>query len=215
MALAIHFDDEPTFRAQNKLGRWFFVLIIGIVVSGIDQVTKAAASYFLEDSENPVPVIGNLITLHLTHNTGAALSLLAGKTLVVTIISIVLVIVLLLLALLTPHRSWAAALSVIGAGGISNIIDRGRGEPWGTGSVIDFIDYFGLFVGNVADIFVVIGVMAVFVLLLRKKPIDVLWLTRNQIAALESQGKVENVGRGKVIWVFDDVSLKDSPEGEQ
>ncbi|MST50486.1 signal peptidase II [Mobiluncus holmesii] len=207
----MHFDDEPTFRAQNKLGRWFFVLLICVVVAVLDQLTKAIAKDYLpENPADAVPLIGNFITLHLTHNSGAALSLLNSKTLVVTAISVILVFAVLFAALLTPHRSWAGVLAMIAGGGMGNLMDRGRGEPWGTGAVIDFIDYFGFFVGNVADIFVVLGVVAVFVLIIRKKPLDVLWLSKAQIATLESQGKAENTGRGKVIWVFEDASVSDN-----
>ena len=79
--------------------------------------------------------------------------------------------------------------------------DRGRGNPWGTGAVIDFIDYFGWFVGNVADIFVVVGVAVVFVLMLRGMPLGVVWLRRADVAAVLESGKSVQGKHGVYIFL--------------
>lgn len=138
-----------------------------VLVGGLDRVSKGFALRFLPPDGAPRPLLGKAITLHLTHNSGAALSLGNDMTLIITLGSLVLLILLTVAALLTPRRSWAWTLALIIGGGMGNLVDRFQGHPWGTGSVIDFIDYFGFFVGNVADIFVVFGVVGVFVLMLR------------------------------------------------
>jgi len=111
------------------------------------------------------------VTLHLTHNPGAALSIGQGQTLVVTIFSLILVFILTVLSFSAHSRMWAYTLAVVSGGGLANLVDRFQGPTWGTGEVVDFIDYFGWFVGNVADIFVVVGVAVVFVLLVRGVPL--------------------------------------------
>lgn len=140
-------------------------------VGGIDQITKRLALRFLAADTAPQPLLGSWVTLHLTHNPGAALSIGQGQTLVVTVFSLVLVFVLTVLSFLTRSRTWAYILAVVSGGGMANLVDRFQGPTWGTGKVVDFIDYFGWFVGNVADIFVVVGVAVIFVLLLRGVPL--------------------------------------------
>ncbi|WP_296182273.1 signal peptidase II [uncultured Mobiluncus sp.] len=142
-----------------------------VAVGGIDQITKRLALRFLAADTAPQPLLGSYVTLHLTHNPGAALSIGQGQTLVVTVFSLVLVFILTVLSFLTHSRTWAYVLAVVAGGGMANLVDRFQGPTWGTGKVVDFIDYFGWFVGNVADIFVVVGVAVIFVLLLRGVPL--------------------------------------------
>jgi signal peptidase II len=53
-------------------------------------------------------------------------------------------------------------------GAATHLLDRMFREPGpARGQVVDFIDYFGLFVGNVADISLVIGVGLALLLHLR------------------------------------------------
>ena len=141
------------------------------VVGGIDQVTKRLALRFLDVDSTAQPLLGAYVTLRLTHNPGAALSIGQGQTLAVTIFSLILVFILTALAFLVRSRTWAYVLAVVAGGGLANLVDRFQGSTWGTGEVVDFIDYFGWFVGNVADIFVVLGVALIFVLLVRGVPL--------------------------------------------
>lgn len=151
--------------------RWLVAFLIALLVGLADQGAKWLAVRFLAERSEPFPLVGSWITLRLTHNTGAALSLGDNRTLLVTILSQVVIFVLTLVMFLTSSRAWAYTLAVVIGGGSGNIVDRHMGDSWGTGAVTDFIDYFGLFVGNVADIFVVIGMILVFRLLLKNVPI--------------------------------------------
>ena len=52
--------------------------------------------------------------------------------------------------------AWAWALGLLLGGALGNLTDRLSANPGpGRGHVVDFIDYFGLFIGNVADIAIV------------------------------------------------------------
>lgn len=166
------FSRQPT-GDSHRFSRWLTVLLILAAVGGIDQMTKRLALRFLAADTVPRPLLGSYVTLHLTHNPGAALSIGQGQTLVVTIFSLILVFILTVLSFLTRSRTWAYVLAVVAGGGLANLVDRFQGPTWGTGEVVDFIDYFGWFVGNVADIFVVVGVAVIFVLLLRGVPLFV------------------------------------------
>ena len=53
---------------------------------------------------------------------------------------------------------WAVALGLLLGGALGNLVDRLLRAPGpGRGHVVDFIDYFGLFIGNVADVAIVAG----------------------------------------------------------
>lgn len=151
----------------DRLHRNLVASGIAILVGLIDQGSKWLAVHFLASRTEPLPLIGNWITLHLTQNSGAALSLGGNKTLIVTILSSVVLAALTVVMFLSSNRAWAYTLAVVIGGGSGNITDRHMGDTFGTGAVTDFIDYFGLFVGNVADIFVVIGMILVFRLMLK------------------------------------------------
>ena len=67
----------------------------------------------------------------------------------------------------------AADLRLLLAGALGNLADRFFREPGpGRGHVVDFIDYHGLFVGNVADIAIVAAAVLVGLLGLRGIGLD-------------------------------------------
>ena len=70
-------------------------------------------------------------------------------------------------------RSWAVALGLVLGGAVGNLIDRLLREPgFLRGHVIDFIDYGGYFVGNVADIAIVLAAAGIIILSLGGWEID-------------------------------------------
>jgi len=70
-------------------------------------------------------------------------------------------------------RGWAWALGLLLGGSLGNLTDRMVREPGpGRGHVVDFIDYFGLFIGNVADIAIVGAAVLIGLLALRGIGVD-------------------------------------------
>lgn len=70
-------------------------------------------------------------------------------------------------------RGWAWALGLLLGGSLGNLTDRMTREPGpGRGHVVDFIDYFGLFIGNVADIAIVGAALLIALLALRGIGVD-------------------------------------------
>ena len=116
----------------------------------------------------PVPeysVIDGFLRFILAENTGAAFSLLAGKTwffITVSVIALIVIQTLFVTGKLTP-RPILAALACINAGVIGNLYDRLFNE----GRVRDFIDvYVGSYhwpTFNVADALLCIGVGILFI----------------------------------------------------
>ena len=139
--------------------RWLRPASIIVVVSVVlDQITKWWAVERLAPD-----VIDVLPTLEfdLTYNTGMSFS--AGEDLGVLIgIGVVAVCGFLVYKILHEQlRTRALLMATILGGALGNLLDRlfrGDGAPL-TGPVVDFIDVSWWAVFNIADIFVVCGVI--------------------------------------------------------
>ena len=145
----------PSVAVRRRLLRVLAAIAAAVVVT--DLVSKQLAIAALSDAE-PVRLIDGLLSLRLVYNPGAAFSLASGTTWIFTIIASVVVVVILRVARRLGSRLWAVALGLILGGAIGNLLDRlFRPPAFGRGHVVDFIDYAGLFVGNVADIAIVVA----------------------------------------------------------
>ena len=144
-------------RAHLTRIQWLWAAFVCVLAVATDQVTKLWARSALADT-SPRPLVGDWLSLRLVHNSGAAFSLGANRTWVLTIITVV--IIALLVALLTRIRRFSAllAIALLMGGAWGNLIDRLTAQPgFGVGHVTDFIAYGNAFVGNVADIWIVVG----------------------------------------------------------
>lgn len=148
---------------------------IGLVVIAtalcyvLDQATKWWALSALP-GRGRVALVGDLLGLRLIGNSGAAFSLGAGRTWIFTLLSVVVVIVVARAARQVTSRAWALTFGLLLGGALGNLTDRMLREPGpGRGHVVDFIDY-GWFIGNVADIWIVVAAAAMVVLGLRGVP---------------------------------------------
>ena len=134
--------------------RW---LCLGIGALGLvlDQLTKNVAIANL-DPQQPVPLLGGVVTLRLIRNPGAAFSMGEDFTLVLTIIAMTAFVAVLAFAVpRLRHIGWAVTMGCLLAGISGNLIDRLFREPGPfRGHVVDFIQlpYFAIF--NVADMFI-------------------------------------------------------------
>lgn len=146
-----------------------FARIIGLaaVVVVLDQATKWWAVAALDRGE-PVALVGEFLQLRLVYNPGAAFSLGTEYTWLLTILAAVAVAVILHFAWRTRSRAWGVALGLILGGAFTHLLDRLFRQPgFAKGHVVDFIDYAGFFVGNVADIAIVVGACLAILLNLR------------------------------------------------
>lgn len=133
------------------------IIAVAASVTLLDQATKWWAISALGGRDS-VALMGDLLRLRLVYNPGAAFSMAAGYTWVLTILAAVAVAAIVLLARRTRSRAWAVALALILGGAFSHLLDRLLRPPgFARGHVVDFIDYAGFFVGNVADIALVVG----------------------------------------------------------
>ena len=130
----------------------YHALIFLIII--IDQGIK----YLIRASLNPgegFPIIRGV--LHFTHveNSGGAFGILSGQTAALSVVTAVVVTAIAVYIhkeRKSGRRVLLAALSLICAGGVGNLIDRVR-----CGVVTDFIDFRIFPVFNFADICVTCG----------------------------------------------------------
>lgn len=130
----------------------FYIIIILAVA--LDQGTK----WFVRtgmDLNSTIPVIEGIFSLTYIQNTGAAFSILQGKTLFLAGMQILVIVTIFIYATVkrkSLHWTLMTSLAMIVGGGIGNLIDR-----MVHGYVVDFFDVHFWPIFNVADISVCVG----------------------------------------------------------
>jgi signal peptidase II len=157
-------DRPPVARRRHRL--FGLLVVVAVLAYASDQLTKLIALDRLGDGESRA-VIGDVLRLKLIGNPGAALSLGAGNTWVMTIIAVVVLVAIAFVAKDLGSRAWALALGALLGSALGNLTDRFVRPPGGgQGHVVDFIDYNGWFIGNVADIWIVAAAILIVLLAL-------------------------------------------------
>jgi signal peptidase II len=122
------------------------------VLYALDQLTKWLAVDRLT-GEPDRGLVGDVLVLHLTRNSGAAFSTGTGYTELFSILALVAVLVVLWLSRRLGSLLWAAAFGMLLAGIGGNLTDRLLREPGPLrGEVVDFLMLPRWPVFNVADI---------------------------------------------------------------
>ncbi|MFC1606656.1 signal peptidase II [Candidatus Latescibacterota bacterium] len=144
--------------------KYLWLVVIFIVAVAADQLTKIAVDNSFELYETR-SLFGSYFQLTYIRNAGAAFGISVGGPTIMFAATLLVTIILAYLffkGMLRPeHALGKAAVILVFAGAIGNIIDRIR-----LGEVIDFIDMgVGLRrwpVYNFADIYVTIGMIVLF-----------------------------------------------------
>ncbi len=160
-------EHSPSTGGRRALG---LALIVAVLALAVDQGSKALAVAQLTPGER-MPLAGDLFGLSLVYNPGAAFSFGSGATWIFTIVGLLAAIAVVVFAVRLRGARWGVALGLILGGALGNLVDRLVSPPsFGQGHVTDFLAYGNLFVGNVADVFVVAGVGLVCLHLLLSAP---------------------------------------------
>lgn len=123
----------------------------------LDQASKWWAESTLEFGQYQ-PLVGDLFGLRLVYNPGAAFGIASGYTWILSIVAAVAVVGLLWFSFRVHGWWWTIGVGALLGGAISHLGDRLFREPgFAIGHIVDFLDYAGFFVGNVADIALVGG----------------------------------------------------------
>lgn len=139
--------------AANGL-QWVGLLAVALAAVLADQVTKhiVVGTLSLDDS---VHVIGPL-SIHHVQNSGIAFGLFGSATAAITIVTSLAVIWMVVFFARSGgrHPVLPAAFGLLIGGSLSNLVDRIR-----LGHVTDFIDFKYWPAFNLADSFIVLGVL--------------------------------------------------------
>lgn len=160
--------SEPVISIKPLKAALYVGVLLLVVL--LDQITKLLIVNHFELGES-LPLIKNV--LHFTYilNEGAAFGMLADHRWVFLILSTVSVLGITAYLVLRSRKIgtlWGIALGMIAGGGIGNMIDRvWNGEVFGSGAVIDFIDFCAFpelwsWIFNVADAAVCVGAALIF-----------------------------------------------------
>jgi len=133
-----------------------YVLAAGLILLA-DRVSKHLVMANMHDGES-IPIIPPIFYLTYVQNRGAAFGLFQGRVAVLSLVALVCLSLVLMhwkkLKAKSAFVRWGVVISVVGA--LGNLLDRLR---WG--AVIDFLD-IRIFVFNVADVAIVLGVALLF-----------------------------------------------------
>lgn len=139
--------------AANGL-QWAGLLAVAVAAVLADQVTKhiVVATLSLDDSKH---VIGPL-SIHHVQNSGIAFGLFGSATAAITVVTSIAVIWMVVFFARSGarHPVLPAAFGLLIGGSLSNLVDRIR-----LGHVTDFIDFKYWPAFNLADSFIVLGVV--------------------------------------------------------
>jgi signal peptidase II len=137
---------------------------VAVAVVAADEGSKVWALSRLAGGR-VIAVPGGWLELRLISNPGAAFSIGGGATWLFTIFAVAAVAIVPWFAARARSRVEVVALGLLLGGAAGNLADRlFRAPAAGRGRVVDFIDYHGLFIGNVADIAIVVGACLLVVL---------------------------------------------------
>jgi signal peptidase II len=154
--------------------RRLVILTFGIAAFVVvaDQVSKLLAIRFLEGQE-PVELLGGLVTLTFLRNPGAAFSIGTGYTFIFTAIAITVAVVIVRSSRKLGSVGWAIAFGGLLGGAIGNLLDRLFREPgFFQGHVVDWITFPNFAVFNLADSAIVCSAVLMVLLALRGIEID-------------------------------------------
>ncbi|MDQ3938629.1 MAG: signal peptidase II [Chloroflexota bacterium] len=123
--------------SQHARRRWsaFLALAVGVVVS--DQLTKQWIDANVTVGA-PIPVVGDMVRVVKTYNTGGIFGLFGDSALPLALASLLVIGLILLYQArqgLRSHWLLTVALGLLLGGALGNLIDRLR-----LGAVIDFVD---------------------------------------------------------------------------
>ena len=156
-------SDEKVGGAATWLVRHRPQVIVGLVAAlalCIDLVTKWWALQSLAQDQVH-PLLGDFLGLQLVFNPGAAFSMGEGVTWVFTLLTVAVIAGLVWFSSRLTHVVPAVITGLLLGGALGNLWDRLTQPPgFGRGHVVYFIRYGYWFVGNVADIWIVVAAVA-------------------------------------------------------
>lgn len=145
---------------------------VAVLALAADIVTKMIVVATLQ-GEEPIRLLGGLLTLRETRNSGAAFSIGTGYTVVFTLIASGVVVAIIWTGRNLRSLPWAICLGLMLGGALGNLVDRMFRAPAPLkGHVVDWIQVPNWPVFNLADSAVVCGGVLAVLLAARGLQLD-------------------------------------------
>jgi len=161
-----------TASAPARLRVVALAYAVAAVAFAADLVTKMLAVRHLP-GHGPVHLVGDLLTLELARNPGAAFSTGTSHTPIISVIAIIAGLVVVWFLGRVRSIGWAFALGLLLAGILGNLADRLFRSPGPfRGHVVDFIALPHWPVFNVADMCINVAAVLILVLAVRGIRLD-------------------------------------------
>ena len=165
-------NENTTAQSKPRRLLYLAVVIVAVPVYVADQLTKAWASANLQQDQ-PRRLVGSVVQLNLTRNSGAAFSIGTGATWILTAIACSVVVLVVVTARRLGSRGWAVALGLLLAGSLGNLTDRMFRAPGpGRGQVVDFLQLPHYPIFNIADSAIVSAAVLIALMAFRGVGID-------------------------------------------
>lgn len=145
------------------------LIIITILLLLLDQISKVLVTKYINLGSS-ISIIPSFFDLTYIENTGAALNILSGKTLLLISISLIALIYIIKMVLKTniSNNLQLLTYSMLISGVIGNVVDRIF-----YGKVIDFLSFhiasYNFPVFNIADSLIVIGAFLLILSIIKEK----------------------------------------------
>ena len=155
--------DESVIAVNAKKAALYIGVLLLVVL--LDQITKLIVITNMSLGES-IPLIDGVFHFTYILNRGAAFGMLADQRWIFIVLSTVAVLAIAAYLVLRSRKIgtlWGIALAMVCGGGVGNMIDRlWNGDTFGSGAVIDFLDFCAFpklwsWIFNVADAAVCIG----------------------------------------------------------
>ena len=142
---------------KNKILKLTLIIVISLII--IDQLSK-----FLIIKHYHEPIGNEFIKIEIAENQGIAFGINSGnnKNIIITIIVLIIIINFIRNQIERIDTKTNISVSMILAGGISNLIDRIF-----RGYIVDFISLNNFAIFNIADMFIVIGWILLIIFIIK------------------------------------------------
>ncbi|MDD5527919.1 MAG: signal peptidase II [Patescibacteria group bacterium] len=153
---------ETTIKKIAISNKTVLFIILAVFFVAADRLLAALSLKGVFDA--PIPLVGNIFSLHYVKNFYIAFSIPFSGPILTAIIGIIIIILIIYWLKLAMRNTNLAPLTILIIGAILNFTDRIE-----YGYVIDYFDlkYFTIF--NLADIIIVAGVLIIILKGLTKK----------------------------------------------
>ncbi|WP_394855419.1 MULTISPECIES: signal peptidase II [Rhodococcus] len=157
-------DTDSAASLVPKPLKTRLLVVIAAVILLFDLVTKIVVVHYVKPG-NPISIVGDVVTLRLVRNPGAAFSMATGMTWLLTVVAVAVVIGVIKIGRTLRSPWWALGLGLVLGGALGNLIDRFFRAPGPfQGHVVDFVSVGWWPVFNVADSSIVCGAILLVVL---------------------------------------------------